>query len=208
MTSNDQGLTLVEVLVSLALFLLALTMFGATLVVAQRLQGTSREYSSANDQAQLAFTNIDRQVRSGYVAAVLAGTSWFDSAVKIYTEAGGSPKCAMWVVVSPSAGAPAALLTTTWDPVTATAPTSLAGATWYTAATGLWNYVPPNNVTVFTSPLTPTGLLPVLSVDLRLNASSRADATIELTSVFTSRNVPRKLEEVVGTPGVTKEGAC
>lgn len=219
---DDAGLTLVELLVAMSLFLVAMVMFGTSLYVTQRMQASNGQYSRANDQAHLALQAIDRQIRSGYVIAVPVPPANTDAAVKIYTEAGGTPRCVMWVVAAPGQADATVtpgtkwLYTTSWDPTGATLPGSLPtfaanGKYWATAATDLWNWlVVPGPIAPFTitTPLS-TSVLPTLNVAFLLNASQRAEATVEVGSAFTSRNVPRQAELVVGSgSGAKKVAAC
>lgn len=223
MRDRQAGLTLVELLVSMSLFLVAIAMFTGSLYVVQRMQITDDQYSRANDQVHLALQTIDRQIRSGYVIKVPVAPVGTDAAVKIYTEAGGKPRCVMWVVANPAVVDPQtatgtkALYTTAWDPTgtDTTLPSSFPtfGATskyWSQMASDLWNWiVVPGPVAPFTV-TTPanTNILPTLNVAFRLNASTRDRATVEVVSSFTSRNVPRTLEQLTtaGTP--TKSAVC
>lgn len=221
MPRRDAGLTLVELMVAMSIFLVAMVMFGTSLYVVQRLQSTNSQYSRANDQANLALQAIDRQVRSGYVIAMPVAPAGTDAAVKIYTEAGGKPRCVMWAVAPPAVTDPTVtagtkwLYTTAWDPtgVDPQLPSSLPafvgnGQRWATAATDLWNWlVVGDPVVPFAIPLAPSNVLKTLDVSLVLNASTRPEAAIELRSTFTSRNVPRDKEAVSGL-GTTKGATC
>jgi prepilin-type N-terminal cleavage/methylation domain-containing protein len=222
MRRGDAGLTLVELLVAMSLFLVAITMFGGSLYVMQRMQITDDQYSQANDQVHLALQTIDRQIRSGYVISVPVAPAGADAAVKIYTEAGGKPRCVMWVVANPAVQDPRlapgtkSLYTTAWDPTgtDTTVPSSLQtfNATskyWIPMASDLWNWlVVPGPVQPFTVTSGNTSILPTLNVAFRLNASTRSTATIEVASTFTSRNVPRQLEQVVAVGTPTKVSVC
>lgn len=222
---GEAGLTLIELLVAMSLFLVAIVMFGGSLTVMLGMQKTDDAYSRANDQAQLALQAIDRQIRSGYVVAAGPGIApvGADSAVKIYTEAGGEPRCVMWAVAKPAAVDGTAdpnirsLFKTEWDPTGngVKLPKTLQSFNakskyWTTMATDLWNWVVvPGPVQPFTV-VTPsnTNILPTLSVVFRLNASRRTAATIDVTSTYTSRNVPRQLESIPVTGAPTKVSVC
>lgn len=207
---RDAGLTLVEVLVSASLLVLALVMFGGSLVTAQRAQGTNAQYSQANDQAHLALQAIDRQIRSGFVVGTTSVAN-ADAAVKIYSEAGGAARCFAWAVADDDLGGRsglAKLYVASWDPrpVGASVP-SFPGSGWTAMASNLWNWLVSPQVEPFDVPTPATGVLKTLDVTLRLNASTRSEATIELTSSFTSRNVDREGEKIEGT-GALKSSAC
>ena len=202
MRRGDAGLTLVELLVAMSLFLVAITMFGGSLYVMQRMQITDDQYSQANDQVHLALQTIDRQIRSGYVISVPVAPAGADAAVKIYTEAGGKPRCVMWVVANPAVQDPRlapgtkSLYTTAWDPTgtDTTVPSSLQtfNATskyWIPMASDLWNWlVVPGPVQPFTVTSGNTSILPTLNVAFRLNASTRSTATIEVDRKSTRLN--------------------
>jgi prepilin-type N-terminal cleavage/methylation domain-containing protein len=219
---DDAGLTLVELLVAMSLFLVAITMFGGSLYVMQRMQITDDQYSQANDQVHLALQTIDRQIRSGYVISVPVAPAGADAAVKIYTEAGGKPRCVMWVVANPAVQDPRltvgtkSLYTTAWDPTgtDTTVPSTLQTFSakskyWILAASNLWNWlVVPGPVQPFTVTSGNTSILPTLNVAFRLNASTRSAATIEVASTYTSRNVPRQLEQIATTGTPTKASVC
>lgn len=208
--TSDSGLTMVEVLVSSALLLVCLTMFGGSLVTSQRAQATNQAYSRANDQAQLAFQAIDRQVRSGFVVGTTSVVN-ADAAVKIYSEASGTPRCIAWVVadanISGATGI-AGLYTASWNPtVNGAAMPGYPGASWRLMATDLWNWLVPTQVQPFSVSNPGAGMLKTLVVDFRLNATDRVDATVDLTSTFTSRNLERESEKIA-TTGVAKSAAC
>lgn len=210
----EGGLTLVEVLISAALFVLVLGMFGGMLYSSQRSQITSAEYSRANDQVQIALQSMDRQIRSGYVVDVLATPpSGADAVVKIYSEADGSPKCIAWAVAdaNPSgATGVAQLFTASWTPTSPASPVPAFGSgAWRLVASDLWNWLNPAGAVVpFTVlPSIAAGVLPTLQVRFTLNASSRAQAMIEVTSVFTSRNIPREGTTIPGV-GTLRGAAC
>lgn len=206
--SGDAGLTLVEVLISASLLIVALTMFGGSLVTSQKLQVTNSQYSRANDQAQLAFQTLDRQIRSGYVVGTTS-VSGADAGVRIYSDAGGSPRCIAWVVADADPVARtgiATLYTTSWDATSGAMP-SFSSTTWTAMATDLWNWLVVPQVEPFTVPTPPANVLKTLNVVLRLNATTRTEATVELTSSFTSRNVERKDEKIDGT-GPAKSSKC
>lgn len=211
---REAGLTLVEVLVALSLFLVAVLMFGSSLSAIQRMQVTSSAYSRANDQVQLAFQEIDREIRSGYVANVLgpapfpAPPSGSDWAVKLFTQARGVAQCVMWAL-GPVGSPIKTLYRTSWDANGGSPPTSLSSSGWRLVATDLWNFVAPNSVTPFVVLTGGSGVLPLLQVDFLINAQSRAEAAVRVTSTFTSRNVPRQGEQVVGAAtGTTAGNVC
>lgn len=89
---SDRGLTLVEVLVALALLLLALAMFSGVLVVSQRSATRQMEQGQTLNQLRQAVTGLDAELRSGFIAKATASPP----SVTIYTEAYGAPLCVTW----------------------------------------------------------------------------------------------------------------
>lgn len=226
MRGSDSGLTLVELLVAMALFLVALLMFSGSLWTVQRMQRIDDEYSRQNDAALLAFQSIDRQVRSGYVAGTGAITG-ADEGVRIYTEAGGKPQCVMWVLATPVAGGPQGLYTTSWWPLDSTATYKTAPTSFSATSTGVWRQVVGDvwnkllSKTALTSLSASGGILASLQVDLWVNDATvqavwwtdtvkyaafldRAKRqAVEVSSYFTSRNAPRSGENPFGATGTT-----
>lgn len=201
---DDAGITLVEVMTASALMLTALLLFGMSLSMAQQLQVRNDTYSRANDDVHLAMQELDRQIRSGYVATDSDPTGT-NSAVKIFTEAGGQPKCVIWALADSGDGRQA-LFTTSWTPG-ALQPV-FDPATWRRAASSIVNSWPENRTFVPLDkafelvPAAGADILKSLQVRLFLNSSTREAQTVEIQSTFTSRNVVRSLEEVVGVAGL------
>lgn len=132
--SGDEGLTLVEMMVALSLLLVALVMFGNVLFAVQKASSRGDQLSRASDAAYMALTEMDRQLRSGYIASTTAvgGTL---ATVRILTEAytpAGSqypvPRCVVWSVVDMGSGRQG-LYTAWWNatPNSATTPTFSSG---------------------------------------------------------------------------------
>lgn len=193
---RDQGLTVVELLVSASLFLVAFGMFSGSLYASQRLQRQSSEFSRANDQIQVALQSIDRQIRSGFVVgtASLAGA---DAAVIIYSQATGAPRCFAWAFADEDAGGKsgeASLFTASWAASASRPAFSLAGANgWVKMASGLWNWKVSPQVEPFTAQVQAVGLLKTLDVSFLVNTTleGRARATAAVKSTYTSRNLER-----------------
>lgn len=211
-SAPESGLTLVELLVALSLFLVALLLFGGALISTQKMQATSGEYSRSNDQVHLALQAIDRQIRSGYVAGISAGSvpdrEW-DSALTIFTEAGGVPRCVRWAVAdsdATQASGVARLYSSEWFPASLvpaqrTPPSFSAlspSPSWILVADNLWNWLAPTKVAPFSPD--PSAAEPLSTVDVKfvLNSSTRDAAVVEVGSAYTSRNVARSVEDVLG----------
>lgn len=120
MRTSDRGFTLVEILVAMSLLLVALTMFGSVLFAVQRSGSRQDQLSRAADSAYQAIAEMDRQLRSGYIASQTSVSGTIDS-VRIYTEsfAPGSgstvARCVAWAVVDLASGSQG-LYTVWWTP--------------------------------------------------------------------------------------------
>ena len=94
---SDAGTTLVELIISMTIFSLALAMVYGVLITVQRQtkDATSRADSVGN--ARLALQQIDRQVRSGNVLYNPASES-LPLSMRVYTQANGDQRCVQWQV--------------------------------------------------------------------------------------------------------------
>lgn len=112
--SDDRGLSLIEMLIAMSLLLVALAMFTLALSSMQNATARQDQLGRAADSAYLALTEMDRQLRSGYIASETqfsgsdAGATLKDM-VRIYTESYAPPssaaapntvaRCVAWAVV-------------------------------------------------------------------------------------------------------------
>src|SRR5438034_5741471 len=64
---REEGMTLVEVLVSLSLLTVVLAVFTNALMTSQAAVNRQSDRSTSNDQARLAIEQPDREIRSGNV---------------------------------------------------------------------------------------------------------------------------------------------
>ena len=137
--TDERGMTLVELLVSMMILGIAMTIFGTTLASVQRGVVAQDQLSRANDQARLALEQMDREMRSGNVLynPATEGTTAGDAAqnyymVRIYTqtnaETRGSYSCVQWRVANEQ------LQTRWWPPEHPEAATA-----WRTVAEGIVN---------------------------------------------------------------------
>lgn len=213
--SDDRGFTIIELMMSSALLLIALLMFTSALSTVQRASRRQSDLSSANDQARLAIQEIDRQVRSGYVTDAASPDPDFPDAAavaRIYTESrpggAGARECVAWLLFPASgqqslysrswvAGAEAP----TFDP---DAPTSNG---WRIVADSIVNGdLDANDETFVLSGEVAVGTPPVLvgqvlSITLWLDPSGTGDErAIEITSEVAARNTNRALSDDGGTP--------
>lgn len=95
---GDTGLGLVEVLVSMTLLAIALSVFGVAFSAMLRTSESSQDVGAVTDQTRLALNELDRQVRSGYWVkpTTIPGAS---SAITVLTvNRDGAKRCWIWAL--------------------------------------------------------------------------------------------------------------
>lgn len=141
----EDGLSLVELLVTMILTTLIMGITFTVTMTVQRQTSDSQAIQRSVTQAELAMARIDRQVRSGNVLfnpdveESLAGAATCPDPVpgddagncmRVYTQANGNQKCVQWQVLD------GALRTRSWSPAWRT-DHQVSG--WSTAAISLAN---------------------------------------------------------------------
>lgn len=115
---SDEGMTLVEMLVSMLVFSVAVTLVYGAVIFTMRTMNESQQSSDAVTEARLALATIDRQVRSGNVLyspanepALYSGCTADPDPLKsagtcmrIYTQSNGDEKCVQWQVLDDGSG--------------------------------------------------------------------------------------------------------
>jgi prepilin-type N-terminal cleavage/methylation domain-containing protein len=94
---TDRGTTLVEILISMTIFSLALAMVYSVLITVQRQTKDQTSRADSVGNARLALQQIDRQVRSGNVLYNPA-TETLPLSMRVYTQANGDQRCVQWQV--------------------------------------------------------------------------------------------------------------
>lgn len=107
---GDGGLTLIEILVTMTVFSIAMAMVYPVLIdVQKRTKGVS-DTADAVAQVRFGLADIDKQVRSGNVlyspadepaalaSCTAAGTA--GTCMRVYTQTNGSQKCVQWQVLA------------------------------------------------------------------------------------------------------------
>lgn len=143
--SRDDGMTLVEMLVSMLVFSLAITLVYGAVIFTMRTMNESQQSSDAVTEARLALATIDRQVRSGNVlyspekepglysgCSAVAGTN-SGTCMRIYTQSNGDQKCVQWQVIDEDADGLSELRVRSWG----TADPNGTVTDWAVAARGL-----------------------------------------------------------------------
>ena len=142
---DDSGTTLIELLVSMSIFALCMTVvFGAVILVVRKSTDVQTS-ADAESQLRLALAQIDRQVRSGNVLFSPAdestpsctgdATTNSGTCMRIFTQSNGIEKCVQWQVIDDPAHSGTKMLrsrswATTWQTTG-----NLTG--WSTVARGL-----------------------------------------------------------------------
>lgn len=203
---SDRGLTLVELMVAMSLLLIGLTMFGSVLFTVQQTSKRQLAIGQANDDIRIGFQELDRQMRSGYVAAT--GTiSGADASVKLYTEMRGAGRCVAWAIFGAGDG-PQKLWTTSWAPGVGAPSLPASGSGWRLVATDIVNtsnggdaqtFVPTEVTSVIDqSTNLEVAVRQALQVTFWVNPSDRTAQVTQLQSTFATRNVLRAGERVGG----------
>ena len=93
-------MTLVEVLVSMTIFAVVLTLAYAALISVSRQTADTTARSDAVDEARLGLAHMDRQIRSGNVLYDPAQEAalGFPMSMRIYTQANAENKCVQWQI--------------------------------------------------------------------------------------------------------------
>lgn len=94
---GERGTTLVELLISMTIFSLALAMVYSVLITVQRQTKDQTSRADSVGNARLALAQIDRQVRSGNVLYNPA-TETLPLSMRVYTQANGAQRCVQWQV--------------------------------------------------------------------------------------------------------------
>ncbi len=191
-SQSEQGMTLTELLVSMALMGVVATMFVSVLMSIQ--QGVTRQQhrSEMNDQARLAVEQMDREIRSGNflydpateTSAACGGYVCDPNySLRVYTQANAPTRtppnqCVQWLIQDRK------LLRRAWA---SGAGTSLSG--WRVVATGIVNRDVIPAVPAFT--LDPTVGGKVLEITLLVNSRlgmPDAPRTIRINTSLAIRN--------------------
>jgi prepilin-type N-terminal cleavage/methylation domain-containing protein len=124
---DDEGFTLVEMLVSMIVFGIAIAMVYTALIKVQGYTTDVQGSADANSELRQAVAVIDRQVRSGNVlyspanettpsTCTPSGTD-AGTCMRVYTQANGLERCVQWQVLADAAHPGSQLLRSrSWSP--------------------------------------------------------------------------------------------
>lgn len=211
------GFTVIEVVIASALLLVALTVFGSVLYTVQQASDRQMEISQSNDGARLAIQEIDRQLRSGYVAAESVFPSAADSVV-VYTEArmtstSDQPSCVVWFLTTPAAGVQR-LWTFSWPASNSATTIAFGSGNWRMVTSGIVNHlIPGADPFSLVQLLSSSGqvISQELEIQLMLNPSQvRSSQVTEIRSTIAARNFGRRgaAAEVQGGGLNARETLC
>jgi len=126
----DEGFTLVELLISMIIFGMAMAMVTTAVTKVQSYAGDAQGRADANSELRLALADIDKQVRSGNVlyspanetspSSCTASGSDAGTCMRVFTQANGLERCVQWQVVADPANPTKTVLrsrswSTTWQ---------------------------------------------------------------------------------------------
>ncbi len=191
--AGDRGLTLVELMVSMVVLSIALSVaFGAVILVMQKSNDAQKSADAAST-LQIALAQIDRQVRSGNVLFSPADEpTWVASCqtlgpnagtcMRIFTQSNGNQKCVQWQVADDGSGNGTYVLRTrSWE------------LDWQTGGTvGAWGTIARDLVLDGDAPFTLMGAdTPYDERMLRVHLAvqdERRDVPVSIDSSLTGRN--------------------
>ena len=106
---GERGTTLVELLISMTIFSVALAMTYMVLITVQKQTKDQTSRADSVGNARIALAQIDRQVRSGNVLYNPASET-LPLSMRVYTQANGDQRCVQWQVYNGK------LRTRSWSP--------------------------------------------------------------------------------------------
>ena len=184
----QEGMTLIELAVSMAIMALAATIFISVLWSVQTGVARQQQRSISNDQARLGIQQMDREIRSGnmlyspteaFPAPTCGGYACVPGfSVRVYTQANAPTRtpplqCVQWVIQDRN------LLRRAWEPG---GTTSLGG--WRVVAESIVNRDLPTQVPAFS--IDPTSGGRVLDVTLMVNSNLDGQDPPPTTRINTS----------------------
>jgi prepilin-type N-terminal cleavage/methylation domain-containing protein len=188
--SEERGLTLVEMMVTMMILGIALAIFMSVLFSVQRGVVLQEQRTARNDQARLAIQALDRELRSGNLLYDPASESVPYYSLRIYTQSNAPTRatptdnptgttCVQWLLEGEK------LQTRQWVPYDATTATS-----WRTVAEGIVNRSVSPNVPLFTVDPDPYKGGRTIQVTLLVNDdyANHPEQTIRLQAALTGRN--------------------
>jgi type II secretory pathway component PulJ len=181
---GDEGLSLIELMITMIIFTLAIGMIFTAIVRVQTYTSNVASSADASSELRQALAEIDRQVRSGNVLGdpatetLTTCVSGIGTCFQVYTQSNGSPRCVRWEVTTLGAAPGTRVLRTrNWSPDWETGGSVVA---WRVEARGL---APTQTTAPFALPSSG-----VLKVYLEALDPRRPTARVPITSSLFGRN--------------------
>lgn len=179
---GEEGMTLVELVVAMAILSIVMVVFTTVLGSVQRSAVLSDRYAQSNDQARLAVEQLDRELRSGNVIYDPAAESPAYYTLRVYTQSNlptlGQAQCELWTI-DPSQQ----LKVRTWLP---------GSNTWLTPSRTVASYVVNRTAGTHAFQLNPDAAKGGRTVDIHLlvnpDYANHPERTIEIEASLTGRN--------------------
>lgn len=153
-TNDERGFTLIEVMVSMVVFAISISMVYQAVILVQGRTEKVEGSAFAAGQVRQALAQIDRQVRSGNVlyspenerpdkpdgtvGCEAVDGSNAGTCMRVYTQANGAQRCVQWQVLpDPADDDTSVLRFRAWSADWTTDPTGASVSAWETVARGL-----------------------------------------------------------------------
>lgn len=127
LSSRDEGVTLIELLISMGVFSLVIGLIFQGVIAVQQMASDTESDAEAVSQLRMGLAVIDRQVRSGnvlyspgdesQVLSTCEGSGTAGSCMRVYTQANGDERCVQWqVLADPDSNGTGVLRMRSWSP--------------------------------------------------------------------------------------------
>jgi len=207
-SDRDRGLTMIELLVAMTVFSIAVVLAFSAVIIVMQKSGDAQRSADAQAELRIALAQIDRQVRSGNVLFSPADETvpsdceavglYSGTCMRIYTQSNGAQKCVQWQLMEDPAATttPATYLlrTRSWDPGWATGGGAVSG--WGVVARGL-HYVDPDPATLEAGDTTPPFTLSTALVAGGVTAYGDRMLVVHLESLDTRRDHPIAIDSSI-----------
>lgn len=100
--SDDRGFSLIELLISMGLFAIVITIVGSMIISAITADRTVREVTSSTTDGQLAVNVIEQTVRNSTAIQVTTAADGASTMMALRTTAGGAARCHAFFYDAPS----------------------------------------------------------------------------------------------------------
>ena len=186
-------MTLIELLISMAVILIVLTMVMVVLIGMEKIYAKEDDRTQTNNQARLAVEQLDREIRSGNVLYDPASESdpandvYPGMSLRIYTQSNANSRpgfrCVQWLITSGGL-----LQTRNWWTDWRSDPGSLVSS-WRTVADHVVNRSDSPQVTAFTLDMSdPSYGSRLVKIAIVVNQNPKSGQDVRITSSVEGRN--------------------